>query len=922
MGEFSLTAIDTLSSLALMSDSSDLDAERFWETVGEVVRIYWYNEPKECDVVIENCGEKTSSWGRFHNRSRESRGFDIDAKVQVFETTIRILGGLLSAHLFATRSLASLPVGVQPKYEYKDELLDLAYDLGLRLLPALTESPTGLPYPRINLRYGLPHKTKNPAYYRFPRRAPHPHPDPRPWTPEGEHQSEKRWGNPTKPGSVKEAASDEITETCTAGAGSLVLEFTTLSRLTGDLQFQEAAKKAFEAVWNRRSDLGLFGGGVDAESGLWNGPVGGVGAGMDSFFEYAFKAFVLFAGDEFGEDSWFWKVWEQSSEAVRTHMRMEIPTMWWSNVHLGTGAPVQGASSWTDSLSAFWPGLLAASGEIEEATRGNMFYSALWSRFSALPERWNFRTGSVEGGLGWYPGRPEFAESTYMLYRATKDPWYLYVGEMIMRDLKRRCWGKCGWAGLQDVKTGERQDRMESFWLGETWTYLFLLFDEDHPLHKGDDPWVFTTEGHPIILPKSKHRIRSPGTYPAPPLSCPNPAPTSIPFFSTTASRPDVFHASHFTRLHLLPKTPPTELSPLQPSDLDIYAENSYFWSPSNSTFYPWTLPPYLVSPDSICSRLPALDSFDLIFPQPKTRLSSASGSSDIFGATTAGIVKRVQGGISISGSMRGVRMGMTNEHGILRITNIGGTSLGKSEIVFLEDKVIDKSGATMDPNFQIVLDHEYVDLLIQYADDIRAAKREEELKQVPIIPETKTALGELLSRLGFTSLETQLNDLLSLYNDDDDRGDEATPTSTSSPRLHAFAGIIPTGIGAADIPTTTPVFTNIYTLRNHACTPIQPNGIPKTAQVLIVPRGTCAFSQKLQHVPSFIRLVIFLDKSASTPQDLVRPLLDKENEYGTVAVMVAGGGKEWEREVGSLTLRRRWSVWVKDIRVGNVVVL
>ncbi|CAZ83013.1 unnamed protein product [Tuber melanosporum] len=876
MGEFSLTAIDTLSSLALMSDSSDLDAERFWETVGEVVRIYWYNEPKECDMVIENCGEKTSSWGRFHNRSRESRGFDIDAKVQVFETTIRILGGLLSAHLFATRSLASLPVGVQPKYEYKDELLDLAYDLGLRLLPALTESPTGLPYPRINLRYG----------------------------------------------SVKEAASDEITETCTAGAGSLVLEFTTLSQLTGDLQFQEAAKRAFEAVWNRRSDLGLFGGGVDAESGLWNGPVGGVGAGMDSFFEYAFKAFVLFAGDEFGEDSWFWKVWEQSSEAVRTHMRMEIPTMWWSNVHLGTGAPVQGASSWTDSLSAFWPGLLAASGEIEEATRGNMFYSALWSRFSALPERWNFRTGSVEGGLGWYPGRPEFAESTYMLYRATKDPWYLYVGEMIMRDLKRRCWGKCGWAGLQDVKTGERQDRMESFWLGETWTYLFLLFDEDHPLHKGDDPWVFTTEGHPIILPKSKHRIRSPGTYPAPPLSCPNPAPTSIPFFSTTASRPDVFHASHFTRLHLLPKTPPTKLSPLQPSDLDIYAENSYFWSPSNSTFYPWTLPPYLVSPDSICSRLPALDSFDLIFPQPKARLSSASGSSDIFGATTAGIVKRVQGGISISGSMRGVRMGMTNEHGILRITNIGGTSLGKSEIVFLEDKVIDKSGATMDPNFQIVLDHEYVDLLIQYADDIRAAKREEELKQVPIIPETKTALGELLSRLGFTSLETQLNDLLSLYNDDDDRGDEATPTSTSSPRLHAFAGIIPTGIGAVDIPTTTPVFTNIYTLRNPACTPIQPNGIPKTAQVLIVPRGTCAFSQKLQHVPSFIRLVIFLDKSASAPQDLVRPLLDKENEYGTVAVMVAGGGKGWEREVGSLTLRRRWSVWVKDIRVGNVVVL
>lgn len=273
---------------------------------------------------------------------------------------------------------------------------------------------------------------------------------------------------------------------------------------------------------------------------------------------------------------------------------------------------------------------------------------------------------------------------------------------------------------------------------------------------------------------------------------------------------------------------------------------------------------------------------------------------------------------------MRGVRMGMTNEHGVLRITNIGGTSLGKSEIVFLEDKVIDKSGATMDPNFQIVLEHEYVDLIVQYADDIRAAKREEELKQVPIMPETKTALGELLSRLGFTSLETQLNDLLSLYNDEGDGGneDETAPTSTSSPQLHAFAGILPTGIGAVDIPITTPVFTSIHILKNPACVPIQTNSIPKTAQVLIVPRGSCSFSQKLRHVPSFIRLVIFLDKNTLTPQDLVRPLLDKENEYGIMAVMVAGGGKEWEREVGSLTLRRRWSVWVKDIRVGNIVVL
>lgn len=45
MGEFSLTAVDTLSSLAIMADSSDVDAVRFWDTVEEVSRIYWFALP-------------------------------------------------------------------------------------------------------------------------------------------------------------------------------------------------------------------------------------------------------------------------------------------------------------------------------------------------------------------------------------------------------------------------------------------------------------------------------------------------------------------------------------------------------------------------------------------------------------------------------------------------------------------------------------------------------------------------------------------------------------------------------------------------------------------------------------------------------------------------------------------------------------
>ena len=40
-----------------------------------------------------------------------------------------------------------------------------------------------------------------------------------------------------------------------------------MSRLTGDTRFEKAAHKAFFALWNRRSDIGLVGNTINA----WNG---------------------------------------------------------------------------------------------------------------------------------------------------------------------------------------------------------------------------------------------------------------------------------------------------------------------------------------------------------------------------------------------------------------------------------------------------------------------------------------------------------------------------------------------------------------------------------------------------------------------------------------------------------------------------
>ena len=43
----------------------------------------------------------------------------------------------------------------------------------------------------------------------------------------------------------------EVTETNVAAVGSFILEFGTLSRLTGDPTFEDAAKRAIRAVWGR-----------------------------------------------------------------------------------------------------------------------------------------------------------------------------------------------------------------------------------------------------------------------------------------------------------------------------------------------------------------------------------------------------------------------------------------------------------------------------------------------------------------------------------------------------------------------------------------------------------------------------------------------------------------------------------------------
>lgn len=374
--------------------------------------------------------------------------FDKDSTVQVFEANIRILGSLISAHILLTDPRH--PFGEVSFEDYDNELLHLAHDLAVRLLPAFENTNTGIPYPRVNLKNGVP--------------------------------------------------PDSINETCTAGAGSLLVEFGILSRLIGDSTFEWVARRAVRALWKLRSnETGLLGNVVNIQTGQWVGKQSGLGAGMDSFYEYLLKSYILFGEKE------DYRMFQSAYESIQNHLRRgrescnegEGDPPLYVNVNMFSGEIM---NTWIDSLQAFFPGLQVLNGDVDNAICLHAFYYAIWKRFGALPERYNWQLQAPD--VLFYPLRPELVESTYLLYQATKNPFYLHVGMDILQSLEKNAKVRCGYATLHHVVDKSKEDRMESFFLSETCKYLYLLFDEDNPLHRSDNKYIFTTEGHVVPIDK------------------------------------------------------------------------------------------------------------------------------------------------------------------------------------------------------------------------------------------------------------------------------------------------------------------------------------------------------------------------------------------------------------------------------------
>lgn len=398
LGNFSMTLVDSLDTLVILGDFAEFE--------------------RAVKLVIKDVQ------------------FDNDIIVSVFETNIRMVGGLLSAHIlteYVQKDLKIMPW-------YKGELLEMARDLGYRLLPAFNTS-TGIPHARVNLRTGM-----------------------------------------------KDEQLKKSRETCTACAGTILLEFAALSRLTGEPIFEARAHAAMDALWKlRHRGSDLMGTVMNVHSGDWVRRDSGVGAGIDSYYEYLFKSYVLL-----GDDKYLAR-FNRHYNAVMKYVS-EGPMLLDVLMH----RPHAKSRNFMDSLLAFWPGLQVLSGDLKPAVQTHEMLYQVMQMHTFIPEAF---TVDFQIHWGQHHLRPEFIESTYFLYKATNDHYYLQVGKKALKTLQKHAKVSCGYAAVNDVRTGKHEDRMDSYVLSETFKYLYLLFSDPSDIVINVDEFVFTTEAH--LLPLS-----------------------------------------------------------------------------------------------------------------------------------------------------------------------------------------------------------------------------------------------------------------------------------------------------------------------------------------------------------------------------------------------------------------------------------
>lgn len=343
--------------------------------------------------------------------------------------------------------------------------------------------------------------------------------------------------------------------------GTLVLEWTRLSDLTGNKTYASLAQRAQNHLLRPKYDgfrfPGLVGTYVRLKDGVFQDYQAGWGGGSDSYYEYLIKmyAYDSVAFTEY-KDNWVAAA-ESSMQYLASSPTSRTDLTFLGEFRDNTTVPVSSHCKFAQFVrlcSLRWKVLtrhlivasvcggsfilggflLQNQTYVDFGLELTKSYYEVYRQSPAGigPEtfRWvddhqpaSRRTASLpppkkrasfyEKSGYWatspeYILRPETIESLYYAYRATDDKkWQLWAWEAFEAlESKTRVAG--GYGGLHTTMKSEaevnnvqkyRINKMESFWLAETLKYLYMIFsDDDEYQVKRGGRWVLNTEAHPL----------------------------------------------------------------------------------------------------------------------------------------------------------------------------------------------------------------------------------------------------------------------------------------------------------------------------------------------------------------------------------------------------------------------------------------
>ncbi|KXN88048.1 Mannosyl-oligosaccharide 1,2-alpha-mannosidase [Leucoagaricus sp. SymC.cos] len=420
--------------------------------------------------------------------------FDRDENYNTFETTIRVLGGLLSIfHLT------------------KDQLyLDKATELADRMLPVF-DTPSGLALSMANL---------------------------------GQRQGVD---DPVTKGLVS-----------TAETTTLQLEFRYLSHVTGNPIYWNNAEKAMRVLKSSRQPSNLVPIFMNADTGLFLDSEIRLGSRGDSYYEYLLKQYLQTNRTEHVYREMYDAAMQGIHDKLLVKGVKNGHTLTVELILSHSGDPQNKytLSRKQDHLVCFLGGSLML-GATTVGTRvarpsrpprehqltniGKRDWQTGYELIETCVDTYNTATGlspeivyfyspeeaqkhGTELKADWYikgarPGawpvydaryilRPETVESIFLAYRLTRDSRYRKLGWRIFKSIEKYCrleeGGYSSILNVDDVKT-QRDDKMETFFLAETLKYLYLLFEDESVISL--DEYVLNTEAHPLPIFTPNHSL-------------------------------------------------------------------------------------------------------------------------------------------------------------------------------------------------------------------------------------------------------------------------------------------------------------------------------------------------------------------------------------------------------------------------------